>query len=66
MLTNKGQILATAAVIAGTVMTAGTIAAELAAQPTPAARPAKVAVWQPPAVPPSPAGAQHIEDGEST
>ena len=66
MLTDKRQILAAAAVIAGIVMTAGTVAAELAAQPTPAAHPAKVAVWQPPAVPPSPAGAQHLEDGEST
>jgi len=44
-------------------MTAGTVAAELAAQPTPTTHPAKVAVWQPPAVPPA---AQHIEDGEST
>ena len=66
MLTNKPQILATAAVLAGIVMTAGTVVAELAAQPTPAAHPAKVAVWQPPAVPPAPAGAQHVEDGEST
>jgi hypothetical protein len=63
MLTDKRQILATAAVIAGIVMTAGTVAAEVAAQPNPAAHPAKVAVWQPPAVPPA---AQHIEDGEST
>jgi hypothetical protein len=66
MLTDKRQILATAAVIAGVVMTAGTVAAEVAAQHAPAAHPAKVAVWQPPAVPSSPAGAQHIEDGEST
>jgi hypothetical protein len=65
MLTNKRQILATAAVLAGTVMTVGTVA-EVATQPTPAAHPAKTVVWQPPAVPLSPAGPQHIEDGEST
>ena len=66
MLTDKRQILATAAVMAGIVMTAGTVVAEVATQPTPAAHPAKTVVWQPPAVPLSPAGAQHIEDGEST
>ena len=51
MLTNKPQILATAAVLAGIVMTAGTVVAEVATQPTPAAHPAKTVVWQPPAVP---------------
>ena len=65
MLTTKRQILATAAVIAGIVITAGTAVAELAAQP-PAPHPAKVAPWQPPAVPLAPVGAQHVEDGEST
>ena len=34
MLTDKRQILATAAVLAGIVMTAGTVVAEVAAQPT--------------------------------
>jgi hypothetical protein len=66
MLTTKRQILATAAVMAGAIMTAGTAAAELAAQPAPAAHPARVAQWQPPAVPLSPTGAQHFEGGEST
>lgn len=67
MLTDKRQILATAAVMAGIVMTAGTVVAEVATHSsTPAAPPAKTVTWQPPAVPLSPAGAQHIEDGEST
>jgi len=66
MLTTKRRILATAAVIAALVMAAGTSAANLVAQPTAAAHPAKVALWQPPAVPLAPAGAQDIEDGEST
>jgi hypothetical protein len=66
MLTTKRRILATAAVIAALVMAAGTAGANLVAQPTVAAHPAKVALWQPPAIPLAPAGAQHVEDGEST
>jgi hypothetical protein len=66
MLTTKPRILATAAVIAALVMATGTAAANLVAQPTAAAHPAKVALWQPPAIPLAPAGAQHVEDGEST